>query len=70
MKQVTGNILDNYYRVAARLANDSTEGIDENLELIINNSKKIKDMESGIPESLLERLSGITGNIEDDATLR
>jgi ssDNA-binding Zn-finger/Zn-ribbon topoisomerase 1 len=68
MKQVTGNILDNYYRVAARLANDSTEDIDGNLELIINNSKEIKEMESGVPENLLERLSGITGNIEDDAT--
>ena len=66
--QVTGNILDNYYRVAARLANDSTDGIDGNLELIINNSKKVKEMESGVPENLLERLSGITGNIEDDAT--
>jgi multidrug efflux pump subunit AcrA (membrane-fusion protein) len=67
MKQATGNILDNYYLVAARLANDSTEGVDGNLELIINNSKKIKDMKSGIPESSLERLSEITGNIEDDA---
>ena len=68
MKQVTGDILDNYYRVAARLANDSTEGVDGNLELIINNSKKIKNMESGIPESSLERLSEITWNIEDYAT--
>ncbi len=68
MKQVIGNMLDNYYRVVARLANDSTEGIDENLEFIINNSKKIKDLESGIPANLFERLSGITGNIEDDAT--
>jgi hypothetical protein len=50
------------------LANDSIEGVDENLELIINNSEKIKNMESGIPESSLERLSEITGNIEDDAT--
>jgi RND family efflux transporter MFP subunit len=68
MNQVTGDILDNYYRIAARLANDSTEGVDGNLELIINNSKKIKDMESGIPENLLEMLSGITGNVEDGAT--
>ncbi len=68
MKQVTGNMLDNYYRVAARLAKDSTEGIDENLELIIDNSKKIKDMETGISESLYERLSEVVGNIEDGAT--
>ncbi|MBC8555825.1 MAG: efflux RND transporter periplasmic adaptor subunit [Candidatus Brocadiales bacterium] len=68
MQQVTGDIFDNYYRIAARLANDSTEGIDGNLELIINNSNKIKDMEFGIPESLLERLSGITGKIEGGAT--
>jgi Cu(I)/Ag(I) efflux system membrane fusion protein len=68
IKQMTGNLLDNYYRVAARLANDSIEGVDGNLELIINNSEKIKDMVSSIPESSLERLSGITGNIEDDAT--
>jgi multidrug efflux pump subunit AcrA (membrane-fusion protein) len=68
MKQVTGAILDNYYRIAASLANDSTEGIDGNLELIINGSDKIKNMESGIPESLFERLSVIIGNIEDGAT--
>jgi Cu(I)/Ag(I) efflux system membrane fusion protein len=68
MKQVTGAILDNYYRIAARLAKDSTEGIDENLELIINNSEKIKDIESGIPKNMRERLSEITGNIEDGAT--
>lgn len=67
IKQVTGDMLDNYYNVAAELANDSTEGVDGNLELIINNSKRIKDME-GIPENLLERLSVITGNIEDEAS--
>ncbi len=68
LKQITEDILDSYYGIAAKLANDSIEGVDENLELIINNSKKIKNMESGIPESSLERLSEITGNIEDDAT--
>ncbi len=68
LKQTTEDILDSYYGIAAKLANDSIEGVDENLELIINNSKKIKNMESGIPESSLERLSEITGNIEDDAT--
>ena len=67
MKQVAENILDNYYRVAAMLANDSTEGVDGNLEVIINNSRKIKEKESGIPESLRERLSVLTGNIEDEA---
>ena len=68
MKQVTGAMLDSYYRIAASLANDSTEGIDGNLELIINSSDKIKNIESGIPESLRERLSGIGGDIEDGAT--
>jgi multidrug efflux pump subunit AcrA (membrane-fusion protein) len=68
VQQVTGDVLDNYYRVAARLADDSIEGIDRNLELIINNSKKIKDMKSGLPESVFERLSVITGNIGNDAT--
>ena len=68
MKQVTGAMLDSYYRIAASLANDSTEGIDRNLELIINSSDKIKNIESGIPESLRERLSGIGGGIEDGAT--
>ena len=68
MKQVTGAMLDNYYRIAAGLAKDSIEGIDGNLEMIINNSKKIQDIESGIPESLREWLSGIGGDIEDGAT--
>ncbi len=68
MKQVTGAMLDSYYRIAASLANDSTEGIDGNLELIINSSDKIKNMESGIPENLFERLSDIGGDIEDGAT--
>ena len=68
MKQVMGAMLDNYYRIAASLANDSTEGIDVNLELIINSSYKIKNIESGIPESLRERLSGIGGDIRDGAT--
>lgn len=67
MKQVTGNILDNYYRVAAKLANDSIEGVDGNLELIINNSEKINDMVSGIPESSLERLSEIAVKVEGGA---
>ncbi len=68
LKQVTETILDNYYRIAASLANDSIEGIDGNLDLIINSSDKIKNMESGIPENLSERLSVIVGNIEDGAT--
>ncbi len=68
LKRAMEGILNNYYGVAAMLAKDSTEGIDENLELIIDNSKKIKDMETGIPESLCERLSEVVGNIEDGAT--
>jgi len=68
LEQITGTILDNYYSIAASLANDSTKGIDGNLELIINGSDKIKNIESGIPESLRERLSGIGGDIEDGAT--
>ncbi|MCP4253594.1 MAG: DUF3347 domain-containing protein [Candidatus Scalindua sp.] len=68
MKQVTGAMLDNYYRIAVSLAKDSTECIDGSLELIINNSEKIKDIESGIPESVHKRLSVITRNIKDGAT--
>ncbi len=68
MKQITGAILDSYYSIAARFAKDSTEGIDGNLELIINSSGKIKNMEPGIPENLFRRLSVIIGNIEDGAT--
>jgi multidrug efflux pump subunit AcrA (membrane-fusion protein) len=68
LKKAMEGILNNYYSVAAMLAKDSTEGVDENLDLIISDSRKIKDMKSGIPESSFERLSEITGTIEDDAT--
>ncbi|MDP6924876.1 MAG: efflux RND transporter periplasmic adaptor subunit [Candidatus Scalindua sp.] len=68
LKQIAGAMLGNYYRIAASLVNDSTEGIDGNLELIINSSDKIKNIESVIPEGLRERLSVIAGNIEDGAT--
>ncbi|GAX62666.1 membrane-fusion protein [Candidatus Scalindua japonica] len=64
MQEVMEDILDNYYRVAASLAADSTEGIDNNLDLIIGNTGKIKGLGPGIPENL----SVIIGNIENDAT--
>ncbi len=68
LMQLTDNILDNYYGIAMSLANDSTEGVDESLTLLINNSKKIEVMELGIPESSIERLSGISRELKDEAT--
>ena len=60
-------ILDSYYSAAAKLANDSIEGIGEGLDLIINNSSKIKEMQPDIPEGSLERLHflNFTGIIDD-----
>ncbi len=68
MTQLTGTVLDNYYRISASLANDSTEGIDESLELIIKNCNKIINIESGLQVNVRERLSDIGGNIKDSAT--
>ena len=68
LKQATEDILDSYYSVAEKLANDSIEGIGEGLDLIINNSKEIKEMQLDIPEGSLERLNEITGKIEGGAT--
>jgi len=67
LRQAMGHILNNYYAVATRLANDSIENIDENLDLIISNSRKVRDMDIDISEGLLKRLSEIAGKIEDSA---
>ncbi len=66
-KQAMAYILNNYYAVATRLANDSVENINENLDLIISNSRKVRDMDLDISEGLLKRLSEIAGKIEDSA---
>jgi Cu(I)/Ag(I) efflux system membrane fusion protein len=68
LKLATGDILDSYYGIAEKLANDSIEGIGEGLDLIINNSSKIKEMQPDIPEGSLERLSEIAGIIGNGAT--
>ena len=68
LKQVTGNILANYYRIAEKLENDSIEEISEGLDLIISHSRKIKEMKLDIPEGSLETLSEIAGNIGSGAT--
>jgi Cu(I)/Ag(I) efflux system membrane fusion protein len=62
-----GHVLNNYYAVATRLADDSVENINENLDLIISNSRKVRDMDLDISEGLLKRLSGVAGKIEDSA---
>jgi hypothetical protein len=62
-----GHVLNNYYAVAIRLANDSVENINENLDLIISNSRKVRDMDLDISEGLLKRLSEIAGKIEGGA---
>ena len=67
LKLATDDILDSYYSAAAKLANDSIEGIGEGLDLIINNSSKIKEMQPDIPEGSLERLSEIAGIIGNGA---
>jgi Cu(I)/Ag(I) efflux system membrane fusion protein len=68
LKQVTGNILANYYRIAEKLENDSIEEISEGLDLIISHSRKIKEMKLDIPEGSLETLSEIAGKIGSGAT--
>jgi multidrug efflux pump subunit AcrA (membrane-fusion protein) len=68
LKQVTGDILANYYRVAEKLENDSIEETGEGLDLIISNVGKIKEMKLDIPEGSLETLSGIAGKIGSGAT--
>jgi Cu(I)/Ag(I) efflux system membrane fusion protein len=67
LKQVTGDMLANYYRIAEKLTNDSIEAIGEELDLIINNSRKIKEMQLDIPEGSLETLSEIAGKIGSGA---
>lgn len=66
--QAMEEIFNSYYAVAAKLANDSVKNIDENLDLIISNSKKIKDMKLDIQEGTFERLSEIASEIRDGAT--
>ena len=61
-------ILENYYSIAAKLANDSAEGIGKNLDLIIGASGKAKDMSLDIPEDAIKELSEIIKKIEDSAT--
>ncbi|MFQ5965859.1 MAG: heavy metal-binding domain-containing protein, partial [Candidatus Scalinduaceae bacterium] len=68
LKKTMEGILNNYYSVAVMIANDSTEGIDENLDLIVRNSKKVRDMDLDTPEDSFERLSEIANKIEDGAT--
>jgi multidrug efflux pump subunit AcrA (membrane-fusion protein) len=68
LESVTRDMLENYYDVAAELANDSMKGIDEGLEMIINNSIKLKDIKLDISEGLHGRLKEIAGNISDSAT--
>ena len=67
LKQAMGHILDNYYAVATKLANDSVKDIGEDLDLIVRNSKEVRDMDLDIPEDSLERLSEIARKIEDSA---
>ena len=67
LKLATEDILDSYYGIAAKLANDSVEGIGEGLDLIINNAGKIKEMQPDIPEGSLETLSEIAGKIGNGA---
>ncbi len=68
LKQVTGNMLKNYYDVSSGLADDSMKGIDGSLELIINDSIKIKDIKLDISEISIGRLKKIADNIRDNAT--
>ncbi|MCP4264988.1 MAG: DUF3347 domain-containing protein [Candidatus Brocadiaceae bacterium] len=67
LKGATRNMLENYYNVSAKLTNDSIKGVDGSLEMIINNAKKIKDIDFKIPEEPLRRLKEIAGNISDSA---
>jgi len=68
LKQVTEDILNNYYDVAEKLENDSIEEIGEGLDLIISNSSKIKEMKLDIPGGSLETLSEIAVKIGSGAT--
>jgi Cu(I)/Ag(I) efflux system membrane fusion protein len=68
LESVTRDMLENYYDVAAELANDSMKGVDEGLEMIINNAIKLKDIKLDISEGLHGRLKEIAGNISDSAT--
>jgi len=67
LRQTMEEALNNYYAIASKLANDSTEYIDKHLDIVAENSQKIRDMGVNISEDTFKRLSGITNKIEDNA---
>ncbi len=68
LEVITEEMLENYFSVSARLANDSIHGIDGRLEVIINKSTKIKDINLDVSKGLPGILKEIAGKISDSAT--
>ncbi|MGR3219938.1 MAG: efflux RND transporter periplasmic adaptor subunit [Candidatus Anammoxibacter sp.] len=62
-RDVMNKIMDNYFSIRADLANDSINGIENNILLMEANIKKIKKNDFGFPEDVYRELTVILSHI-------